>query len=296
MIANTTGWTSGHLPAEHGRSIFAADDAIAGGFAMPAAAGRSEKDGLRVSGTWSWGSSTSHCTMIGGGIRVVDADGNAASLADGTTSASAFFDPHDVEILDTWYVGGLKGRAGNDYRVDGALVPGGRWVDLVSARERGPVIDAPLYHVPFFGAFACSVAAVIGGLARRAVDELIALSGKQPAGSRRGLAKRAAIQVDMARADAAVRSTSAFMADAIGTATEAVAAGSVTDEHRRVLRLAPVDRCHRAAGGTAVYETSPLARVFRDTHAASQHAMVSERILEPIGTMAFGLDIDTTQI
>ena len=36
MIANTTGWTGGHLPVEHGYDVFGDPDAIAGGFAMPA--------------------------------------------------------------------------------------------------------------------------------------------------------------------------------------------------------------------------------------------------------------------
>src|SRR5262249_60827049 len=38
-----------------------------------------------------------------------------------------------------------------------------------------------------------------------------------------------------------------------------------------------VDRCFALAGGSAVYETSPLQRRLRDMHVAAQHAMVQQR-------------------
>ena len=306
MIANTTGWIGGHLVAEFGEQIYGAPDAIAGGFAMPAGEAKAVDGGLMVSGRWPWGSCTRHCTTIGGGVRIVDEEGRSASLRDGTQVAFAFFDVADVEILDTWHVSGLKGTASNDYVITDAFVPEGRWVDLPSIRDHDPVIDATLYRFPFYGAFACAVAAVIGGLARRAIDELIALGDKRPAGSRRGLSERPVVQAELARSDAAVRSAVAFMSDVIGETWSAGTAGTIGDEHRRLLRLAAanmarqgaraVDRCYTAAGGTSVFDSSPLQRIFRDTHVATQHAMVADRVLEPLGAMLFGIDIDTTQI
>ena len=96
------------------------------------------------------------------------------------------------------------------------------------------------------------------------------------------------------------------MTDVIGETWSASANGTIDDEHRRLLRLAAtnmarqgaaaVDRCYDAAGGTSVFDSSPLQRIFRDTHVATQHAMVADRILEPLGAMLFGVDIDTTLI
>jgi alkylation response protein AidB-like acyl-CoA dehydrogenase len=57
-----------------------------------------------------------------------------------------------------------------------------------------------------------------------------------------------------------------------------------------------VDLCYHAGGGTSVYETSPLQRVFRDTHVATQHGMIAPRTLEPLGRMVFGLPTDTRQL
>jgi alkylation response protein AidB-like acyl-CoA dehydrogenase len=73
-------------------------------------------------------------------------------------------------------------------------------------------------------------------------------------------------------------------------------------EQRRLIRLAVTDaavrctdtinRLYRTAGGEAVYERTPLERLFRDANVASQHAMAAERTYELAGRLAFGLDTD----
>jgi indole-3-acetate monooxygenase len=148
---------------------------------------------------------------------------------------------------------------------------------------------------------ALGVASVALGLARRAQAELVALAGgKRPAGSSRTLAERPVVQVEVARAEAAWRSARAFIGDVV---SQASARGAVTDDDRRDLRLAAtnatwaaaaaVDRMYHAGGGAAIHGSSPLQRVFRDIHVATQHAMVAERTLEPVGRMALGLPTDT---
>ncbi|MEZ5218467.1 MAG: acyl-CoA dehydrogenase family protein [Ilumatobacteraceae bacterium] len=296
MIAMTTGLTAALLPAEHADAVFGAPDAITGGFAMPAGTGTVGERGIRATGRWSWGSGTDHCTSIGGGLRLVDASGEPFRRGSGTVFA--FFDRDDVELLDTWRVGGLRGTASNDYTVTDAFVPEGRWIDVVTRPE--PIVDDPLYRFSFFGALAAGVASVLLGLGRRAIDELIALGEKVPVGGSRSLANRPVVQASLAEADAAVRSARAFLHSTVTECWDSVAAGgTVTDEERRLLRLAAtnaaercahaVDLCHRAAGGTSVFETSPLLRVFRDTHVATQHGMVAPATNEVTGRMAFGL-------
>jgi alkylation response protein AidB-like acyl-CoA dehydrogenase len=57
-----------------------------------------------------------------------------------------------------------------------------------------------------------------------------------------------------------------------------------------------VDACYTAGGGAAVYETSPLQRVFRDVHVATQHAMVAPRTMEVVGRSDLGLPTDLRQL
>ena len=53
---------------------------------------------------------------------------------------------------------------------------------------------------------------------------------------------------------------------------------------------------YRAAGGAAVYKTSPIQRCFRDVNVATQHAMVAPRMFETIGRMRLGLDTNTAML
>jgi alkylation response protein AidB-like acyl-CoA dehydrogenase len=300
MIAMTTGLIGGFLPPEHATAIYGLDGAITGGFAAPMGRGRRTDGGIEVNGRWQWGSGIQHCTTIGGGCVV-------HSGADDERPSAKFvlFDRDDVEILDTWYVAGLKGTGSTDYQVHDAFVPEGRWFALAGAV---PQEDGPLYRFSFFGLLALGVSAICLGLARRAIDELVALAAtKRPQGSSRPLAERAPVQADVAIAEASLRSARAFVADAVGDAWTSVVAGdTVSDEQRRVIRLAAthatvtsadvVDRMYTAAGGAAVYEDSALQRVLRDVHVATQHAITSSRTFELTGRMRLGLETDTAQL
>ncbi len=294
MIGGTTALNAGFLPPQFAEEIYGDPRAVTGGFGMPKGVATATDGGVRVTGEWAWGSGSSHCTWFGGGVTMEGQRG----------SPFVFFDIDDVEFLDTWHVAGLQGTASTDYRTTDAFVPEGRWVDFAANPE--PITDSPLYRFSFLGALALGVSAVTLGLAERAIDELIALAEKQPAGSSKGLAERPVIQADLARAEANVRSARAFVREIVAECWDfAEAEARLTDEQKRLLRLAStnaalrsaeaVDLCYHAGGGTSVYLTSRLQRVFRDVHVATQHGMIAPRLLEPLGRMAFGLPTSTSQ-
>lgn len=302
MIANTTATLSGWMDPAWAQQLFGSDSAIAGGHAAPQGRGRVVDGGIRVTGKWEWGSGSSHCTAMAGGVRVADGNGKPAKTATGASVMLAFFDDDDVELLDTWHVAGMKGTASTDYKVTDAFVPEGRWADVVPLNGGTPLVDDPLYHFPFYGNFAVSVAAVMLGLATRAVDELALLGEKKPAGSRRSLSDKSAARSDIANADAAVRMARALIRETVADTWQAAIDGTITVEHRRLLRLAAsavsercqyaIATCFSAAGGTAVYETSPLQRIQRDAMVAAQHAMIGRTQLERVGALQFGSEID----
>ncbi len=297
MIANTTALAAYHLRPDWAEKIYADPAGCTGGFGMPSGTATPVDGGLRVSGRWAWGSGTDHCSWVGGGVSVVDADGQPTTTADGATAPFVFFDLDDIDFLDTWHVAGLKATASTDYAVDGAFVPEGRWAQFVGGT---PHVEGPATRLSFFGALACGVAAVAIGLAQRAVDELTELGAKQPSGSRRSLAERGAVQSDLAIARGNAAHARSYLLFTAAEAWEKAASGhELSDQMRVDLRLAAttatmrsveaVDLCYHAAGGTAVYSIHPLQRVFRDIHVACQHAMVAPRTLEPLGRHAFGL-------
>ena len=305
MIAATTSLLGGYLPERWAEEIYGDPRAITGGHAAPQGRARPVEGGLLVSGQWQWGSGSFHCTWIGGGTVVVDDAGAPAPRADGLRGPFVLFAPDQVELLDTWYTMGLRGSGSTDYVVREAFVPEGRWAEIVG---QAPVADGPLYRFSFFGALALGVCSISLGLARRALDEVVELAaGKRYAMSTRPMATRPVVQAEVARAEAQHRSARALVRDTVSEAWAAVCAGHpLGTEHRRLLRLAAtnattqsvaaVDSLYRLAGGSAVYESSPLERLLRDVNVASQHAMVAPRTYELVGRMALGQSTDIAQL
>jgi alkylation response protein AidB-like acyl-CoA dehydrogenase len=208
-------------------------------------------------------------------------------------------------IHDTWHVSGLRGTGSHDIELDDVFVPAERSASLFTTPA---VQQGPLYSFAMFGLLAIAIAGVSIGIARGALKDLVAIAGgKTPTGSRRKLADRAVTQAETARAEAQLLAARAFLFDAIDLAwAAALERGEVPIELRTGLRLAAthaavagaevVDTAYRLAGGSAIYETSPLERRFRDAHAATQHMLVAPATWELTGRLLLGLPTDTAQL
>lgn len=305
FIANTTALTAGLLDARWAEELFGSPAAVAGGFAAPVGRARVVEGGLRVTGRWQWGSGTQHCTVIGGGVLLVDDEGAVAPRADGLLAPFVLLDRDDVTFHDTWHVLGVRGSGSTDYEVVDAFVPEGRWVELTNP---APQVDGALYRFSLFSLLAGGIGCTAIGIADRALEEFTTLAkGKVPQGSGRTLSERPSAQADVARAEATIASARLFLLESYAEAWATAEAGDVpTVEQRRRVRLATTDatqrcadvvsRLHRAAGGEVVYQRCPLERLFRDANVVSQHAMAADRTYELAGRLAFGLDSDTSTL
>ena len=304
-IAATSSLMATYLPEPWASEIYGDPESITGGFAAPMGVASPVDGGIRVSGRWQWGSGTRHCTWVGGGCRVVDANGKTSPRDDGLAFPYAFFDLGDVEYHDTWDVAGLGGTGSVDYSVADTFVPEGRWVQI---GFDAPVRENPFGRFSFYGLLALGIAATAAGIARRAVDELVILAEtKRPQGSSRPLRDRATVQADTAMAEARIRSAWGMVADTVGDAWQTALAGDeLDDEQKRLLRLSAThttqtasevtELVYKAAGGAAVYRTSPIQRCLRDSMVATQHAMVAPRTFELAGRIKLGLETDTRQL
>lgn len=304
FIGATSGSVIALLPEASAREIFARPTTLLCGVFAPKGRAQAVEGGFRVEGQWAWGSGTQNADWIMGGCQVVR-DGEVERLANGTPRSRMMLVPAaEVEFLDTWYVSGLAGTGSTDFAIHDCFVPEDRAVGL---GVDGP-LERPLYAFPQFGLLAMGIAAVSLGLARAAIDELVEIAGgKLPAGSARPLAARAAAQADVSRAEALWRSARAFYYETIEEAWQsAQAGGGIETRHRRDIRLATthatracaeaVDLMYHLAGGTSVYRRSPLQRIFRDVHVATQHMMVSPATLELTGRLLLGLETDTAML
>jgi len=209
-----------------------------------------------------------------------------------------------ISVEDTWHVSGLRGTGSHHAVADGVVVPESYACSLFEA----PSVDEALYRFPIFSFLALSIAAAALGNARGAVDDLVELATrKTPEGSRRTLAERPATHGRVAEAEAALRAARSLFYEAVAEAWEAAQSPEpVTTPLRLNLRLAATHAVRTAAdvakamydlgGGTAIYESSPLQRRFRDAHAATAHFQVAPATWELTGRLLLGQSTDTTQL
>lgn len=294
MTASTTSSMSLFLEPEWAQRIYADPKSITGGAYAPNGTATRCDGGWRVSGSWSWGSGSQHCSWLTVGTNTDDGGFHLM-----------FLDIADVTIHDTWHSTGLCGTGSTDFSVDGAFVPDGR---TVQPRLGRPTIECALAAFPNFSILASGVAAVSLGIARHALDEVTELGqAKTPQFSSRTLSQSGAMQAELARAEALLRSARAFLHTELAEAWDVASAGGRVDVPARArIRLACVnaavaaaqatDAAYTMAGGTSVYLTSPLQRCLRDAHVATQHLMVSPRIYETLGKHLFGHEVDAAML
>jgi len=306
MIGATSGVISAYLPEGTAQEIYGkTPTTVTGGVYAPFGKATAVPGGYQVSGRWPFASGCEHCAWLMGGCVVIE-DGKPQLLGNGQPdSRMMLFPAADVEVVDTWTVSGLRGSGSHDIVVADRFVPRERSVSLIADRPRA---SGPLYVFPVFGLLALGIAGVAVGIARSALDELTQLAaGKQPTGSRRRLAERAFVQMQIAEAEAGLRSARAFLFEAVEEAWSAATAdGAISVPQRALLRLAAthataasaktVDMMYNTGGGTSVYATSPLQRHFRDIHVVTQHTMIAPPTYELAGRVFLGIDTDTSML
>lgn len=292
MIGSGTNYLMTSLPEEVVHEVFAPDPDIAtGGFLVPLGRARTVNGGYRVSGRWSFGSGCELTRWMIGGAVMIDDEGEPEVDDEGQRITRMFaFPTEDVTIHRTWDVSGLRGTGSHDYEVDDLFVPAERAFLLSGDRT---AFGFPHAHLPLMGTLGSQLAAVLLGMARGALDAVI----DQIAGSshRTGPPKeRPLLQARLAEAEGLIRSSRAFLYDALERAwSRAVAGEPATREDDFALRLAASHAARACtdvadltltAGGTAsLYAKSPVQRFHRDIYAAQQHGLIAYYSFEGLG-------------
>lgn len=304
FIGATSGTVLALVPPATARELFLSPEVLFTGVFAPNGRAEHTADGFRATGRWQWGSNTENADWVMGGCQLMR-DGEPELDARGAPRSHMMLVPAaDVEFLDTWHVSGLSGSGSTDFAFHDLHVPEARAVGYLVERP----LERPLYAFPHFGLLAMGIAAIALGLARAAIGELVSFAAhKTPVGSRRHLAERPSAQAEVAEAEALLRSARAFFYESLEAAfARACTDGRIPVEARRDLRLATthavrssaraVDKMYEIGGGTSVYDRSPLQRIFRDVHVATQHMMVARPTLELTGRLFLGLETDTSQL
>ncbi len=253
--------------------------------------------GYLIEGHWRWGSGCRNAEWISGGVHEIDEKGER--VADSWVSR-VFFKPEEIEILDNWHVSGMRGSGSSDYVADRVWVSAERLSGNVEGTAQA---ERPIYRFPKFALLGIPIGAICLGMAKASLEEVISASKeKTPQGSRRPLALRPSLHIELARSEAALNAARSWFYESIRAGWQVAQTGPGSLEDRRNMRTATVhavntaisviDQMYSVMGGSSVYETSCLQRHFRDVHVASQHMMVGEPVMELAGRVMLGLDED----
>lgn len=301
FIAATSGSSLARIETSAAKQMFASPQTmLAGVFAPNGKAVKSGEDYI-LNGQWQWGSGTQNADWVLAGSMVIDPE----QPADAKPRAHMCLVPKDaIEFLDTWHSTGLRGTGSTDFKLTDHRVPSAHIVGL----EVRKMPDTPLFQFPNFTLLALGIGAVSMGIARAALNEFVGLAQqKKRISSSSTIAERSHTQMQIATAEAKLRSARAFYYDSVEQAWERALAGNTVDvDQRRNLRLATthavmasaevVDCAYNLAGGVSVYQSSNLQRHFRDIHVATQHIMVAPSTLETTGRLFLGLPTNTATL
>ena len=270
------------------------DVIIAGSF-NPIGVATPVEGGYLVTGQWAFASGCHHAHWFVGHC-VVD-DGREPPLRMMVLPMS------DVDVKDTWSVSGLCGTGSHDVVVNGAFVPDELSFVFVDSE---PSVDVPPLRIPEVTRAAIQIASVAIGVARGALDEILALAiGKTPAFVEGPLASNPLFQHQFGEAETLVRAArTALRGEADIVWAKAQAGSTFTPEDRAHVRgtttwvartaAAIVDTAYQAGGSSSIYTSNPLQRRLRDVHVLTQHFTMKADTFTKVGAVLAGQEVDLT--
>jgi len=296
MIASGSNIAAGYMNEPGAREVFPDPTAPSAGIAAPAGAAVRVDGGVRVNGRWPFASGITHCEWVWAGCMVTEG-GRPRMTPRGPEIVHVWMPVSEVVIHDTWYVSGLCGTGSNDFSATDLFVPEQRIFGLLDPSGHRA---EPLYQMPPLGLFVFQVACVSLGIARTALDDLTELAQtKKPSLYTAVLADKPVVQVQLARAEAALGGARSFLYDTVEEIWQSVCAGRAPTRRQIALgRLAATHAAETAAtvtrtantlaGGSSIYSTSSLQRHARDAEAVTHHFTVAQHTWEEAGRVLLG--------
>ena len=261
--------------------------------------------GYRITGRWPFASGSRHATWMAAHCFVYEADGSPRLDAEGKPADRTFIFPRSsVEIIDNWHVMGLKGTGSDSYEAKDLFVPEARSMgvfgrDRAERREHGP-----LYRFTVHQLFGATFAAVALGIAGATLDAFVELAkSKTPAMTGGGglLRENAVIQSQVGVAETQLASARVFLLRAIDEIWQEALSDAITLDRRMQMRMAEshatqmakqvTDIAYHSAGATAIFESNPFERRFRDLHTVLQQVQAHYSVFEVIGRHFLGLPL-----
>jgi 3-hydroxy-9,10-secoandrosta-1,3,5(10)-triene-9,17-dione monooxygenase len=264
-------WIAGHFPEQAQEEYFATgpDVLCSSGLRPGEHSLQAVEGGYVLGGRWRFSSGANAATWAVLG----------ANFPDGVHFV--LLPRSNYQVIDTWIAAGLAGTNSNDIVVEDAFVPAYRTLHVERAGQsdrRGWVMHGrPSYNAPLRAVLGWDLVAPLIGMAQGVVDRF----------AERALETTSAtsswIQVRFGEASAKVDAARVLFRATIDSILGKAARGEPfsAEERARYLRdkalmvklcLEAVDELFEVSGGLALLQSEPLQRLYRDAHAAAQHA------------------------
>jgi alkylation response protein AidB-like acyl-CoA dehydrogenase len=293
--------TAAYLDPAVAREIFGPKHGIVAWGPPGPAEARAAPGGYRLTGTWSFASGSHHATWLGAHVPVLAADGAPQRRPEGGPVIRTLLFPKErAEFTDIWHVIGLRGTGSDSYRVSDLFVP--EAYAVLRGTEAEPRQPGALYAFSSSNIYASGFAGVALGIARSVLDAFVELGrDKIPRGAQRTLRDNNVIQAQVAQSEARLRGARAFLLGSLDDIWREVAqSGRLTTDDNTTIRLAStwaihqgcdvVDTAYHAAGATAIFESNPFERRFRDIHTVAQQYQGRQAHFETVGQALLGLE------
>jgi alkylation response protein AidB-like acyl-CoA dehydrogenase len=302
-LGQATGCTmsSALLDPEVAGEIFGGERGIVAWGPPGPAEARTVSGGFRLSGSWSFASGSHHATWLGAHVAILGEDGRPRLRPDGgPVIRTLLFPKASAEFTDIWRVIGLRGTGSDRYTVVDLFVP----EKYTILREAEPTPQQPglLYAFSSSNIYSSGFAGVALGIARSTLDAFVELArDKVPRGARTTLRDNNVVQSQVAQSEARLKAARAFLLESLKQIwREITQSRRLTLEHNTTIRLAStwaihqsrevVDTVYYAAGATAIFESHPFERRFRDIHTVIQQYQGRQVHFESVGQVLLGLE------
>jgi alkylation response protein AidB-like acyl-CoA dehydrogenase len=297
--------SAGLLPPASAQEIFGPARTVLAWGAGPKGRSVEAPGGYEVTGAWMFASGGRQADWLGAHVPVFAPDGTPRQHPDGKPLVRTHvFPARAAKMTDVWHVMGLKGTGSDNYAVERLYVPA----------ERTFVWDGPpppnqpglAYRFPITLAYASGFACVALGIARGLLDAFVDLArNKVPHNQKDLLRDGAVVQMHTAQAEAKWRSSRMYLVHTLEQIEAALASGTpaeLTPDQRMQVRLAATfcihqakevgDMAYRAAGSSAILESGPFERRFRDLNAVTQQLQGRLSHYETVGQFLLGVTSD----
>ncbi len=255
--------------------------------------------GYRLSGTWGFASGGRHSTWMGAHSAVQNPDGTPHMRHGRPDDRSFVFKRTDTRIVDDWFVLGLRGTGSDTYTVEDLFIPDAMAPARDALQERRET--GPIYTIGSTLLYASGFCSVTIGVARHMLDTFIDLArGKHSRASINAMSANNAIQREVALLEAKLSAARAYLHAEVRAVYDAAAKGALDIDTRMRLRLATTHgmneatdvsiAAYRAAGTTAILNSAPFERRFRDAMSASQHLQGMMGHAEMVGRHILGVE------